>query len=295
MQALWMLLATVFFATMGVGIKIASTSFNTSELVFYRGIVSLVFMYAVLRAGATQVRTSVPMMHLWRSVVGAISLGSWFYAIAHLPLATAMTLNYMSGIWIAAFIVGGALFYGQSHQQGPLLATVAAGFVGVVMVLRPTLDQQQLFAGLVGLLSGITAALAYLQVTSLGRVGEPESRTVFFFSLGSAVAGLCGVAIEGLTPWTQVRWQAAAWILPIGILASGGQWCMTRAYASGSTLLVASLQYTGIVIGALYSLLLFGDQIPPLGWAGMALILASGVAATALRTRTLPGTPAEDH
>jgi S-adenosylmethionine uptake transporter len=163
------------------------------------------------------------------------------------------------------------------------------------MVLRPTLDQQQLFAGLVGLLSGITAALAYLQVTSLGRVGEPESRTVFFFSLGSAVAGLCGVAIEGLTPWTQVRWQAAAWILPIGILASGGQWCMTRAYASGSTLLVASLQYTGIVIGALYSLLLFGDQIPPLGWAGMALILASGVAATALRTRTLPGTPAEDH
>lgn len=295
MQALWMLLATVFFATMGVGIKIASTSFNTSELVFYRGIVSLVFMYAVLRAGATKVRTSVPMMHLWRSVVGAISLGSWFYAIAHLPLATAMTLNYMSGIWIAAFIVGGALFYGQSHQQGPLLATVAAGFVGVVMVLRPTLDQQQLFAGLVGLLSGITAALAYLQVTSLGRVGEPESRTVFFFSLGSAVAGLCGVAIEGLTPWTQVRWQAAAWILPIGILASGGQWCMTRAYASGSTLLVASLQYTGIVIGALYSLLLFGDQIPPLGWAGMALILASGVAATALRTRTLPGTPAEDH
>lgn len=295
MQALWMLLAAVFFATMGVGVKVASTSFNTSELVFYRGIVSLVFMYGVLRAGATAVRTPVPMMHLWRSVVGAISLGCWFYAIAHLPLATAMTLNYMSGIWVAAFIVGGALFYGQSHQQGPLLATVVAGFVGVVMVLRPTLDQQQLFAGLVGLLSGISAALAYMQVTSLGRVGEPESRTVFFFSLGSVVAGLCGMAVEGLSPWAQVRWQAAAWLLPIGILASAGQWCMTRAYARGSTLLVASLQYTGIVIGALYSLLLFGDQIPPLGWAGMALILASGVLATALRTRTLPGTPAEEH
>jgi S-adenosylmethionine uptake transporter len=295
MQALWMLLASVFFATMGVCVKIASSSFNTSELVFYRGVVSLILMYAVLRASAIPVRTPVPLMHLWRSVVGALSLATWFYAIAHLPLATAMTLNYMSGIWVAAFIVGGALFFGKSHQQGPLLATVVAGFVGVVMVLRPTLDQQQLFAGLIGLLSGISAALAYMQVTSLGQVGEPESRTVFYFSLGSTLAGLAGTMLEGFTPWARVSWQAAGWLLPIGILASLGQWCMTRAYARGSTLLVASLQYSGIVIGAFYSLLLFGDHIPPLGWAGMAVIVASGVAATALRTRTLPGTPAEDH
>ena len=70
---------------------------------------------------------------------------------------------------------------------------------------------------------------------------------------------------------------------------------MTRAYSRGSTLLVANLQYSGIVFGAFYSLLLFGDRIPLVGWAGMGLIVASGVAATVLRTRALPGTPAEDH
>ena len=48
-------------------------------------------------------------MHAWRSLVGVISLAAWFYAIAQLPLATAMTLNYMSSVWIAAFLVGGAL------------------------------------------------------------------------------------------------------------------------------------------------------------------------------------------
>jgi S-adenosylmethionine uptake transporter len=70
---------------------------------------------------------------------------------------------------------------------------------------------------------------------------------------------------------------------------------MTRAYSRGSTLLVANLQYSGIVFGAFYSLLLLGDSIPLIGWAGMALIVASGLAATVLRTRLLPDTPAEVH
>jgi S-adenosylmethionine uptake transporter len=288
-------LAAFFFATMAVGIKIASATFSTAELVLYRGLVSVVFMAVVMRSRHVPLITPVPWMHAWRSVIGVASLASWFFAIAHLPLATAMTLNYMSGVWVAAFVVGGALLYGQSARQGPLMATVLAGFAGVVMMLRPTLDQNQLFAGLVGLLSGMGAALAYIQVTALGKVGEPESRTVFYFSVGTTVAGLLGVAWSGFTPSDQVTWQAAAWLVPIGVLASGGQWCMTRAYSRGATLLVANLQYTGIIFAAIYSLLLFGDQLPWIGWAGMLLIVLSGVAATVLRTRALPGTPAEDH
>ncbi len=290
-----MVLGSFFFATMAVGIKFASVEFSLFELVFYRGIVSVLFMALMLRARGTPLRTPVPMMHAWRTLIGVLSLGSWFYAIAHLPLATAMSLNYMSGVWVGAFIVGGALLYGKVQRQGPLLASVLLGFIGVVMMLRPTLDQNQLFAGLVGLLSGLGAALAYLQVTALGKVGEPEGRTVFYFALGTTFAGMAGIAVTGLTPWSAVSWQAAAWLVPIGVLGAMGQWCMTRAYSRGSTLLVANLQYSGIVFSAFYSLLLFGDQIAWLGWAGMGVIVASGLAATALRTRALPGTPAEEH
>jgi len=295
MQALWMVLASFFFATMGVGVKIASASFTTVELVFYRGLVSVVFMGMVLRAHGTTLRTPVPLMHAWRNTVGVLSLGAWFFAIAHLPLATAMTLNYMSGVWVAAFIVGGAILYGKPERQGPLLATVLAGFAGVVMTLRPTIDQNQLFAGVIGLLSGMSAALAYLLVTALGRAGEPAERTVFYFSLASALAGALGMLFTGFSPWTGVTWQAAAWLVPIGVLASLGQWCMTRAYSHGPTLVVANLQYSGIVFAALYSLLLFGDQIPMLGWLGMTVIVASGIAATILRSRAMPDTPAEEH
>ncbi len=295
MQALWMVLGAFFFATMAVGIKVAGASFSTFELVFYRGVVSVIFIALVLRSRGTSLRTAVPMMHAWRTLIGVLSMGFWFYGIAHLPLATAMTLNYMSSVWVAAFIVGGAIVYGKTDGQGPLMGTVLASFAGVIMLLRPTLEQNQLFAGLIGLLSGMGSALAYLQVTALGKVGEPEGRTVFYFSLGSLVVGSVGMLFTGMTAWSSVSWQAAAWLLPIGILASLGQWCMTRAYSRGSTLLVANLQYSGIVFGAFYSLLLFGDRIPLVGWAGMGLIVASGVAATVLRTRALPGTPAEDH
>ena len=290
-----MVAGSFWFATMALGIKYASHSFSTAELVFYRGLVSVVFMVAVVRLRGVSMRTPVPMMHLWRTLFGVFALSLWFYAIAHLPLATAMTLNYMSGVWVAAFVVGGSIFYGNSGKQGPLLATVLMGFVGVVMTLRPTIDHNQLFAGVVGLISGISAAMAYLQVTGLGKAGEPEERTVLYFSVGTTLIGSVGMLFSDLTPWSDVRLQDAAWVIPIGLCATLGQWCMTRAYRKGATLVVASMQYSGIVFASIYSLLLFGDQIPAMGWAGIVLIVTSGILATLLRARTLPHTPAEEH
>jgi S-adenosylmethionine uptake transporter len=118
---------------------------------------------------------------------------------------------------------------------------------------------------------------------------------VFYFAVGTAVTGLLGILWTGFTPWEQIHWQAAIWLLPIGILASLGQWCMTRAYSRGQTLVVASLQYSGIAFAAFYSLLLFGDDMPLSAWLGITLIVASGVAATFLRQRAIPNTPAEEH
>ena len=295
MQAVWMVAASLFFALMSVCIKYASPYFGPLEIVCYRGAIGIVFMWVVLRSQKVSLRTTVPMMHVWRNVIGVSALVCWFYAIAHLPLATAMTLNYMSGVWVAAFLVGGTLLMGQLadiRRQGPLVMAVMAGFAGVVMMLRPTLEQNQLFAGLIGLLSGLMSALAYIQVAALGRVGEPEARTVFYFSLGAALAGGIGMQFFDTHALNTVQ---ALWLLPVGILAALGQLCMTRAYTRGATMVVANLQYSGIVFAALFGLLLFGDQLPLIGWLGMATIVASGIAATVLRARALPNPPAESH
>ena len=310
MQALWMVLASFLFASMAVCVKLASPYFNPAELVFYRGLVGMALMWWWARSTGVTLGTRYPGMHAWRSLIGVLSLGAWFYAIGMLPLATAMTLNYMSSVWVAAFLVGGALVAWNPRsgaplptRQGPLALTVLADFVGVVLMLRPTFGQDQAFGGMVGLLSGMMAAFAYLQVMALGKVGEPETRTVFYFACGSALAGGAGMLATGFSPW---GW-GALWLLPLGLFASLGQLCMTRAYSRGATLVVANLQYSGIVFGALYSLLLFGEAIPLAGWAGMALIvhpntyhpvvgymvLGDGVAVTKDGCEVLTGTARE--
>jgi S-adenosylmethionine uptake transporter len=164
-------------------------SLGSGELVFYRGVVGVIVMGAWMRSQGVAIKSSVPWMHVGRSLAGVISLSAWFYALSTLPLATAMTLNYTSSLWIAAAVLIGAFLWGAKEQaathglQTGLLVTVAAGFAGVLLVLRPAIHQGQVLEGLIGLASGLIAAFAYMQVGKLTRHGEPESRIVFYFAI----------------------------------------------------------------------------------------------------------------
>ncbi|HEY2188378.1 MAG TPA: DMT family transporter [Caldimonas sp.] len=280
----WLIVCASFlFATMGVCVKLASAEYSAGEIVLYRGLTGALMMTGLARWQRGTIATRVPAMHFWRSVCGVVSLVLWFYALGNLPLATAMTLNYMSSVWMALFLLGGAIAAGGSRVDGRLVATVLAGFAGVAMILRPTIAEQQLWYGLMGLLSGVIAATAYLQVTALGRVGEPEYRIVFYFSLGGVAAGVLLVAFNGLHRHT---WSGAALLLAVGVLATVAQLMMTRAYGTGRTLVNASLQYLGIAWSFVYGVLLFGDRVTALALSGMLLIVAAGLSATLLRSRS---------
>lgn len=277
-----MLGASLLFASMGVCVKLASQRYSAGEVVMYRGLVGAVFILAWVRLRGGSLYTQLPAMHFWRSGTGVCALVLWFYAIGNLPLATAMTLNYMSSVWMALFLIGGSIVAGSARVDGRLIAAVLVGFAGVALVLRPTIEQQQLWHGLAGLLSGVLAALAYLQVTTLGRAGEPDYRIVFYFSLGSVVVGLLWVAWGGGSAHS---WGGVGLLLAIGLLATSAQLMMTRAYAIGRTLSNAALQYMGIVFAIAYGALLFGDAITPMVIAGILLIVGAGLATTVLRAR----------
>lgn len=282
---LLMALATLLFATMGVCVKLASAHYGTGEIVLYRGLIGMAAMAGVARWRGERLGTHRLGMHFWRSATGTAALVLWFYAIGGLPLATAMTLNYMSSVWIALFLLGGTVMLGGDKVDGRLVAAVLVGFAGVALVLRPTLDQQQLWHGLSGLLSGMLSAMAYLQVTTLGRAGEPATRIVFYFSAASAVAGGMLSLAHGLHAHTL---QSAALAVAIGVLATGAQMLMTHAYRVGSTLSNASLQYLGIAYAFGYGALLFNDPVTWMAVAGMLLIVAAGLTATLVRSRTAP-------
>ncbi len=289
MQSLWMLFASFMFAIMGVCVKLASEEFSTSEMVMYRGIVGVIVLAVIIRMQGGSFRTTMPMAHLWRCLIGVISLWLWYYSIGNLPLATAMTLNYLSPIWIAVWLFALGWWHAKNQVKWPLLAAVAMSFVGVTLLLQPAFHANQLVPALIGLGSSVLTAMAYMQVRKLGLAGEPENRVVFYFAVMNIVAGVAGnFLFAGGKPvvWHPINTaHGALLLLGIGVCATSAQIAMTRAYRLGQTLVVANLQYTGIVFSSIWGVLVFGDVFSWHSWAGIGIILASGVAATFYNTR----------
>ncbi|MHA7681289.1 DMT family transporter [Cupriavidus sp. PET2-C1] len=282
MQSLWMLFAAFAFSLMGVGVKLASEIYATGEIVFYRSLIGVIIMWTVLASSGTSVRTPHMAMHIKRSLFGVTALLLWFTSITMLPLATAMTLNYMSPVWIALILGAGAALTGTGGADRKLIGAILMSFGGVICLLQPSVGHNQLTGGLIGLISGMFTALAYVEVRQLGQLGEPEGRIVFYFSAVGMVVGLAWMLYTGPSPHT---WRGAGLLLAIGILATLGQTAMTRAYKRGNTLLTANLQYAGIVFSSLWGMIVWRDQLNWLSWVGMALIIASGIATTLTRAR----------
>ncbi len=290
-----MVLATMLFAAMGVCVKFASHDFGTAAVVSARGTVGAVIMLIVARATATSLRTRVPLLHVRRGLAGVFALSMWFYSMAQLPLATSVTLNYMSSVWMAVFLLLQAALLGGPRIDRRLIVAIAVGFGGVALVLHPTLNEDQIWAGLIGLASGMLSAMAYLQVTALGKAGEPEIRVVFYFSLmGSLMGAATWLLLPGqINPTQLAEIPTHSWLalFGVGVFATVAQLLMTRAYARGSTLVNANLQYLGIVHAGLLGTVLFGETLGLDALLGMALIVGSGMVAARLKPAAPAATP----
>lgn len=291
MQSMWMLFAAFVFSVMGLCIKLASSMYSTSEIVMYRGGIGVVFMSALIIFSHETFRTQLPWHHLWRGILGVTAMWLWFYSIGKLPLATAMTLNYMSPIWIAAILFIAKIRHRKSSFEWGLVIAVTMSFIGVTLLLRPTIHADQWIAGVVALISGMLAALAYLQVRHLGQLGETESRVVFYLSVISAITGLVGTITDGgglsdlAHTWHAHSGKGIILLLTIGISATVAQIAMTRAYRLGKTLVTANLQYTGIIFSSGWGIILWNDALSWSSWLGITIILFSGIAATYYNVR----------
>jgi len=255
--------------------------------VFYRSLIGVVVLYGFVRWRGATLATPVARTHLTRGVVGVAALSLWFYATGALPLGTAMTLNYTSPIFLAALAVGATLRGGE-QVNWRLVAAILAGFIGVVLLLQPSYSNDQTLAAAAGVISGVLSAVAYWYVRTLGRLGEPEWRTVFYFALSGTLLGFAGTAITGFSPHDAT---GVALLVGVGVTATLAQLAMTRAYAHGHTLVVANLQFVAVIAASLIGIAAFGDHIPLIGWIGIAIIVTSGVTSTVLITRqkvTLP-------
>ena len=272
MQSLWMIAASLLFACMGVCVKFVAETHSAVEITFYRSFISLILMFGLVRLRGVLLATPHWRWQVTRGAVGFSALFSYFYAITLLPLATAVTLNYTSAIFLALYLG----FAGMRMRRG-MLGALVLGLVGVVMLLKPTLHADQLVGGLVGLGSGVLAGMAYFSVRELGARGEPETRTVFYFSLVSSVGAAIWLLFSELHA---VDLRSGVLLLGVACFATVAQLAMTRAYSRGKTLMSAALAYSTVIFSSLFGMLFWGEVMDAASWLAIGLIIASGVAAT---------------
>ncbi len=290
MTSSWMLVAGALFAAMGSFAKSVGNQFSGAELAMYRALFGLVAIGAFVVWRRETLRTRFAWGHFWRGATGTVSLVAYFYAMTQLPLATAITLNYTSPIFLTLL---SALALGERPSRRILFAIVL-GMAGAALVLRPTFAGDQAVTGLIGLGSGFFAALAYLNVKKLGDAGEPEWRVVFYFSLAGVLGGAATQFVLG--PFHAFNARNIWPVLGVGLAATVAQLAMTRAYHSGETLKVGVYAYSTVVFSAFAGWLFFNEVLPPIAWVGVGIVISAGLIAKGRPSAAAkrPALPAEE-
>ncbi len=274
MSALLTIAANLAFACMAACIKLAAThGVPQGQIVFYRGLISLLLIYAVLRWRGLPLATPHWKAHLSRSIVGFGSMITFFGAISRLPLGTAVTLIYLSPL-----LLGGMLLVINRERPHPILVlALLGGLCGVVLLLRPSYDSSQMFGVILGLVSAVAAASSALNIRALTNLQEPSWRVVLYFTLFVTLASL---------PWFVVSQPSSIdatgllYLLGTGVLATIGQVLYTMAFQRGHALLVAMLGYSQVIFTSLLGYWLWHDALVWASWIGMAMITVSGLLAT---------------
>jgi drug/metabolite transporter (DMT)-like permease len=270
MRSLWMLISGFLFGCMGVLVKLSAVYFSSIELVFYRSMIGFLIICVIVSVRHLPLSTLYWKNHCWRGLSGLGSVLMLFYCITQLPLATAVTLNYTSPLFLTLLTT----MILKDHFHWLLAVAVVLGFAGVVLLLRPSLHEDQWSGGLIGLASGFFAAIAYLNIRHLGNLGEPDWRVVFYFTLISTIITSIWMLFNTFHPITPVNFLL---LLGIGITATLAQLALTRAYRTGKVLVVGALAYSTVVFASLWGILIWGELLSLTSWLGVGLIVAGGL------------------
>ncbi|WP_174874276.1 DMT family transporter [Vogesella oryzae] len=269
----WMVLAALCFALMSFFAANLGARFDSFEVLFYRTFVGLLVLVPTMLSRHERLFTRHVGAHAKRSLMGYLSMAMLFYALAHLPLATAVTLNYTSSLSFALCFV---LLRGE-RLSPPVLLALVLGFAGICFVLQPSFNAGQWLPGLIGLGSGLCAGLAVFHVRELGELGEEPSVIVFWFFLLSSLFGLGMVLLRG--GFSLPAWPSLLQLVAVGLFGLWGQLAMTHAYKVGRKYLVSSLSYLTVVFSALLGVLFQGQALAASALTGMLLIVTCGLLA----------------
>lgn len=258
-----MLLATLLFTCMNVLVKLIP-HIPAIEIIFFRSLISLVLSFAILQSQKVPVLGNNKKLLLLRGAAGALALVCYFITLQNIPLASAVTLQYLSPVFTAVL----GIFLVKEKVKPLQFLFFGLAFAGVLLVkgFDPRVDTLYLFLG-IG--AGFFAGLAYNIIRKLNTTEHPLV-IVFYFPLVTIPLTLVYV----VTNWVQPQGIEWVYLLLIGLLTQFAQYFMTMAYQQEELSKVASLNYIGILYAIGFGYLIFDETFHPLTYVGMLLVLA---------------------
>ncbi|QOY51638.1 DMT family transporter [Candidatus Sulfurimonas baltica] len=277
----YMLLASFMFAIMGAFAKLASEHMSSLEVVFFRNVFGvLLIFYAVYKK---------PMIHqggkllllFFRGAMGFLALLAYFYNIAHIPLGDAVTFSKTAPIFTALFAW---LFLSEKLSPKAWLA-VFVGFLGILLITQPSAVGFTKY-DILGIFSGIGAALAYTSVRELRKYYDTRA-IVLSFTLIGTIGPVILFVLSKYFYMSELDFMLGEFVMPkgvvwlyvigLGVLGTFSQYFMTKAYGETKAGIVGAVSYTNIVFAILVGLLL-GDALPNLiTTCGIILIVFAGI------------------
>ena len=279
--ALYMLFATFLFANMGAFAKELSSSMSSIEIVFFRNIFGVIIvMYSVSRLPLKQVGGRFWLL-IFRGTIGFLALLMFFYNIAHISLAEAMTFSKISLIFTALF----AYLFLKEKLSFLGWAGVIIGFVGIVFITDPQLKDLSK-TDYLGVLSGVGAALAYTSIRELKNYYDTRSIVLSFMIIGTLGPIALMVISEFyvsenldfiLSKFVMPQGIDWVYIIALGLFSTYAQLFMTKAYTLTKAGIIGAVGYMTIVFSIIIGLIL-GDNLPDIYTSiGIILIISSGL------------------
>ncbi len=297
-----MVLAALCFATMGALVKASTDHLPFLVAVLFRNVIGALPLVVYFLAKGVAFRSRRRWLLFFRSTAGFTAMFLFFLAIEYLPLSTATLLNASSPVFVV--LLSGLVL--RERRIGRLVPLVLLALVGVAWLVYggvargEATGEHSVGIALLGLLSALFAAMAYLAVRRLSST-EPSARIVLHFALWSSVYSVLVLGVAALAGMTKVDPagivevlsgpREAMLLIGVGLAGLGGQMFMTSAYARERASVVSGFSYLNPVFAYIIGVMWFGEPVTLAGIGGGVLVLGASVGLLMVAERSADGIP----
>ena len=265
---LWSAATSLTSAAMILLIRWAAAELHPFQISFLRCSFGALFSLPWLfQMGWQEVRNVKFRKYAGRVSIAFVSMLTWFYAAAYLPMAESTALNFTTPLFAT---VGAALILKETVRIRRWSATVI-GFIGVLIIVRPGAETFNPAAGVM-IASAITAAFSVLIIKALTRTESAQSIVLFTYLFLSPLT-----LIPALLVWQTPSWTVIGLAAAMGLVGTIGNFCTARAFSLADASVVLPIDYLRMPVVAVVGYIAFSEAPDALVWIGSAIIAASSL------------------